>query len=365
LRKSCDDSSGLAVRVGAVSLDTRAAEHCFEGSKTDRCLSSYWLPQSCSMFSILTPKGRSGDRCVSRFGGSEWSDSCAEGYCPAGDRMCSACTTYDFARLGEPCSRTRYCDGRIAYCDDPEDGGPGECSVLREGGEPCAEDRECASAQCRGDGGCLTHGLPTGAACTDSQECASFECASGRCFDGSDAGADLPVGSPCTIPWECGVSTTCTAGHCSTLPGEGMPCPSGQFSFACADGLRCDLGGVCRRPGRLGEPCSVSWAGQSMCGKFLHCDDHGSCAAGARMGEACDGRTGCSEGYCQLAELEGVGDIREACSGEWLCQLRDGGFGNGVCAPLLPPGAPCLFESSCAEGFCPYPGGNCPQSCPP
>jgi hypothetical protein len=315
------------------------------------------------MFSILKPRGHPGDPCVNRFSATEWSTSCAEGYCPEGGRMCSACTLYEFAKLGESCTLARACDGQVAFCDGPEGSGSGRCSLLKKGGAPCTEDRECASSQCRGDGGCLPHGLPPGAPCMDNQECASFECASGRCFDSSDAGTDLPVGSACTVSRECGVSTACTSGRCSALPGEGMTCPPGEFSFACADGLRCDRDGVCHRQGLAGEPCNVYEEGYISCRRFLECDAQGRCSAGSRLGEVCDGRTGCSEGFCRLAELEGVEALVGVCSPNWLCRLPDGGFGSGVCVPLLPPGAPCLFAMSCAEGFCPLGGGTCPLPC--
>lgn len=168
---------------------------------------------------------------------------------------------------------------------------PGRFAV----GELCLRDGDCSSGVCStlaGDIGCRQCRPPLpreGEACTEPGSCAPpLACIGGKCIRRNPIGGDCRSTADCVgdapcIDLRC-VDPSCRDGEPGCWLGRGETCvettPGGPstckpfdlvpvgsacvnpFEVGLTDGPQCDadgvcIDGVCRRVGRLGEPCSV------------------------------------------------------------------------------------------------------------
>lgn len=133
------------------------------------------------------------------------------------------------------------------------------------------------------------------------------------------------LGEPCRNFDLCYGGGRCVDGLCQRLPGPGEPC----LSFECASGAFC-AEDVCQPAPLVGEPCMFD-----------------ECVEGAY----CEIDPMTSEGQCRR-----LGDIGDACSGHSQCM--SGNCPAGTCQYPAKPGDPCSNRlpcgpgSICSDGIC-------------
>ena len=199
----------------------------------------------------------------------------------------------------------------------------------RAAGQPCAEDTQCSSGSCSGEGdlkcGTCRPGAELGQACSDGTPCVgNLHCkgsTSGAGGSGSTDGtcvARLAAGSKCGPGDSCASPNSCRDGVCSPYPGKGQPCTG-----VCASGLTCttDLGsttGTCTptvvKIAQPGESClALQCAGGGEC-------RNGICTAPLEIGSTCSASTG-SGGTSGTSYPDGsCGGLAKCVNG--TCQIR-------------------------------------------
>ncbi len=156
-----------------------------------------------------------------------------------------------------------------------------------------------------------------------------------RCIDGTCRQRSAADG-PCSTDTDCATSLFCQGGvsegdramgRCAAEVGEGDPCDPDED--ACGSRLRC-LDGRCAPRGVDGEPCVRG----ADCATEFYCDrvdddrrdrPRPICRREVALGGACDPK---ESGMCEVGDCVG-----------------------GVCRDDQPAGAPCRFDTTCAEGL--------------
>jgi hypothetical protein len=172
--------------------------------------------------------------------------------------------------------------------------------------------------------------LPTGAACTHSEECADPSNGNAYC-DLSDATAEgvcaayLPPAHG-TVGQAC--STTCTvegggescSGTSPSISGAGGASNASPVNVGCYtnDGLYCSTGGTCQKPVQVGGACDSYGA----CTSTAYCDlQTRLCTAKAAVGAACSNFMGCvAEAYCRASVCEAKKADGQPCTSFEECQ---------------------------------------------
>lgn len=142
------------------------------------------------------------------------------------------------------------------------------------------------------------------------------------------------------------------------LPGEGEPC-----DLPCADGLRCNLDGLCATPGGAGDAC----AGLPECALDLTCNlpsegGLGTCAPldFTGLGDPCPGPDACSgdnqclasvRKECVIPELGGECQFDTQCAVTEYCALAPPDQSSGTCGPRPGLDEACGNGVSCADGL--------------
>jgi hypothetical protein len=168
---------------------------------------------------------------------------------------------------------------------------------------------------------------------------------------------------------------------------EGNPC---RFSVECKDGLACVVArgpeGVCAKPPRVGEVCSLQSIGSTLdedgaemhhpaCDKGSVCDGH-SCKPRLGAGKACSGSEACGMGLaCVMGKCGSRRPVGGACAKSTDCLFglwcgrggagtaTDGGTGKAAeCQIKLDDGAECASQDSC-KGRCAVDRGKCVSVC--
>ena len=280
-------------------------------------------------------------------------EACDDGGTANGDGCSSTCLLEN----GEPCTNDNQCasdtcdtlgsntcepanscgNGAVEsgeYCDDGNTSNGDGCSsnCLRENGQPCTNDNQCASTVCD------TVGSST---CEPANACGNGAVEAGEaCDDGGTANGDgcsssclLENGEPCTNDNQC-TSTVCdTAGSNTCEPANACGNGTVEAGEACDDGNTA-TGDGCDNSCLLeiGEPCSNG----PQCAS-------GVCNTGA-MPPVCAPPSGCGNGSL---------DAGEACD--------DGNNNNGDgcnASCLLEDLEPCTDNSQCASNACDTLGSN-------
>lgn len=227
------------------------------------------------------------------------------------------------------------------------------CTVLTE----CMRAPYCSIEECKGDWAC--DGMGALRAAVDAGHVIYDPVAAAACHAGLDAAPcefgssfllGVPTvgealghcpgvlvgqqagGDPCTSSADCKEDFDCAGDTC---PGECVPWLQEGDACMIAD-YRCDPrkplfcnGGVCRRPGLLGDGCSS----QADCFPDHWCDMvAGECVDEAELGEACT--------------RGGFGDDAPDCKeGLWCDSL----FDIGTCRPRSGPGGQCFHDDDCLD----------------
>jgi len=237
-----------------------------------------------------------------------------------------------------------------AGCGGDDDGGP--APVAREGFCAAFEEEVCAAAdRC----GCVAALDAVAGTCAElaARACPLADGAAVRmafddgtvAYDEERAGRYLAAlrTADCTAPPLCG------EGACIGVSLEGGPC--GDDAHLCDDGLHC-VGGTCRAPLPLGEPCGEA----SEC-ESRRCEG-GSCAAKAEDGDGCDADDECASGRCDFATGRCGARIAndELCTEHTDCASaycdQDLELGAGLCRERLADGASCDEDPQCQGGAC-------------
>lgn len=246
---------------------------------------------------------------------------------------------------------------------------PAACADIhgaRGEGRPCAEDIQCASGRCSGEGdlkcGSCAAVAAAGEACDSKKPCGyDLVCKVSTGAGGSGttgAGtcvAKLQPGSTCTAADTCVSPYTCRNGTCSPPAGKGEPCSLGGGN-ACdsSQGLECQLGsggaggsgsmGICSeysfKIAQPGEACGSTLQGTTFT-QIL-------CAGGGTCKQTGAGGSGTTTGTCQAAL-----DIGSTCTG-------NAGTGGTSSSTSYPDGN-CSGSAKCVNGTCqipPYPTCN-------
>lgn len=186
------------------------------------------------------------------------------------------------------------------------DGSTGDACLSPRGtrtpGQPCAEDTQCTSASCNGEGdlkcGTCRPGSELGQACSNATPCVpGLHCKATQTGSGGSSGggtcvAKIQAGSACGPDDSCASPNSCRDGVCSPLPGKGQACTG-----SCASGLTCSTtsgtAGTCTvtevKIAQPGQPCDiasgVSCAGGGECKSSV-------CTAPLELGSTCSASTG-------------------------------------------------------------------------
>lgn len=293
-------------------------------------------------------------------------------YCRFVDIFTSICTERGDSRdgctgLGQgTCKSGLVCDIQGECRHQP--GWEGE---LCGAGVPCQAGLNCSTAI----GGRCEAPDQAGEACFGLGQ---GTCASGLVCDAIGECRHSPplLGEPCGFGVECVSGTTCSAivgGRCMEPDQRGDSC-FGLGQGSCADGLACDVSGVCRaEPGLPGDPC----------GTGVPCASDYGCSA--EIGGICEERDGVNEvcsgvgqGSCQAGlvcdvlrrcrheiplEGEACGPFAP-CSAGLFCQ-----GGTQTCRVLKTVGEGCSAFNPCQDGLsceiCATAGCGYPLQCFP
>ena len=227
-------------------------------------------------------------------------------------KVASDCVSGDCAgtplRCQPPPTCASTCTGSCQSCAIP--GQVGSCAKLPSGVDDpanfcfmmavCDDTGACIGAQNKGH---------FGDACTENGGCFNETCSAGFC--------KLRNGDACAEDDAC-KSARCAGNVCAACIGDGD----------CAGG-KCNAG-ACLLPG--GYPCALA----------------GDCASGQCFGKLCTGGDPCTVVGCPTHFCHN-GTTCQTCSSSSDCPLGSACTG-GSC--LLPPGAFCNKNASCASGTC-------------
>ncbi|MBX7196695.1 MAG: putative metal-binding motif-containing protein [Sandaracinaceae bacterium] len=241
------------------------------------------------------------------------------------------------------CRPGTRCEAGGGYCDDSF-----ACVALKDLGDPCASDVECASGLCYAEGaiGIAGVGARCGAPCCTDLDCTGLGTGL-RCFaSGTGARACLPpsvigndVPEACTTADDCSGGASCrvlSSGSralmaCGSPPGSRVFCDSGSD---CASGF-CS-GGVC------GTPCGSG----SDCADFAECtyqplggDGWGSFCMLADWtdyapGEACSSAYECHDDFCFLGHCRANCCRNDQCRPGERCAPIDNSGWEMRCLPM-------------------------------
>lgn len=185
----------------------------------------------------------------------------------------------------------------------------------RGDGEPCGNDAQCQSRNCRITSGfCGTCGprSAAGGSCANQDDCQTgLECASGVCA------VPVPAGGACTSSEQCAGLLVCKSGTCGTAAGAGE---------SCGPDVQCDS-----FAGLLCVPTSNTCKSASLVGPGESCGLIDESLVGCRAGGTCVGATLTQTGTCASAA------------------------GDGASCTTTADGPSCLAPAECIDGTCQLP----------
>lgn len=303
--------------------------------------------------------------CVNATGGTDPKNECpfsAESSCGL-DGQCSgsgACRYWSSSTVcvAGTCANnvrhlTDYCSGSGTCVDSgTQNCSPYECegAVCRTG---CSSDIHCVSGYYCSGSACVAK-KPLGQTCGASNQCISGICADGVCCNTDCTGACRScniagsVGtcsnySANTDPEaECGLCRICNGiGGCSNAAAGTDPkdqCDQ-QSTASCGRDGQCSGSGACRL-----WPSGTQCVAQSCVGSTLHtadlCDGSGTCVDSGT--QACAGFYTClNSTTCRASCTDNA-----HCVSGYYCNA------SNQCAPVSPPGTPCVFDSECGTNMC-------------
>jgi hypothetical protein len=238
------------------------------------------------------------------------------------DAVALSCTDPNCA-AGKNCLADADCPQGISCVAD-------FCQPLRQPGQSCFQNSDCAGGACNYDPTanrslCVAP-KADGAACVQPSDCASGYCAFDSISSTEACAPTLDNDAMCVEAEQC-KSGNCTNGTCLAVA-AGTTCAT-DADCAVTHNLFCADGACALAPFALGTSCSA----QNQC-------DSGYCALGkcakkAAVGEDCDATTLCDESsYCDVPA----------------------GKTSGTCSALKTEGEPCARDIECAGGCQPTNG---------
>jgi hypothetical protein len=201
-----------------------------------------------------------------------------------------------------------------ASCAEVPALGLGEC-VAPSGslgtGEKCANNTQCQTGYCRGDGsglcGACANRLEGGAKCDQDPGACPVGSA---CSANSQCVALGKAGDPCSPDLPCVNLLICVEGHCDLGQSAGESCET--VPCAVPQQLACDKTMTCHlyKIGAPGDACENVGMDYVICGGGSECSNDKICVAAGQDGAACGGTDGtacqnparCVSGTCQLAD---------------------------------------------------------------
>lgn len=197
---------------------------------------------------------------------------------------------------------------------------------LRNVGESCDGDSQCANNACGKKGGCVLF--------------CDVCCESGATVEGPVTGtqycSNLAVGDSCDI------DAACTSGACGREDGRKVCCAGGDVSYGFLPVSYC-----------TGQPEGAECGGDLVCTDG-NCVDGTCCAACTKVvGDTCSNDGQCANNLCGKPEYNSFSSRKECCASGTPTILIDS---NPHCTDL-PAGATCGFlfasyDSLCASGSC-------------
>jgi hypothetical protein len=376
------------VRLGLLTIDRLAAQHCFEALMTapcDRLVDS-------TLRGPVGPRNAALPECAGAFvSHAQPGKTCRinedcqdpEQYACVGDRGCGrVCTARTARQAGDVCSEgTDSCPSGTVCRYGADNLHDQRCLGPRLQGEGCREDRECASgllcAQATAtsilDGICRP--LALGSPCAGNWECAySYVCAGAGPNQAGTCQVGKPVGETCTTYLQSVnrlAYSDCAPGtYCLELDGTGPRCTDraplgarcGTQTGPYPGWVGCLEGYCARDPGSSPTvgTCEPTKLAGAACENDLECGRTNRCLPGADGGRRC--------GVPNVpAPLGSPCDFTvDVCGVGEYCALPasfdpNGPFvpSMGICAAFIRPGKPCrpqidLCEglAECVEGVC-------------
>lgn len=202
-----------------------------------------------------------------------------------------------------------------SFCDDI-------VVAKQQGGESCLAHSDCAGQDAYCSGSTYVNGSAVNGTCSTRGQ----------------------VGMSCTTPQDCADGLDCDIdGICSELPGEDESC-----DFVCQSGLVCNrLLNQCKPLGAVSDPCDRD----SDCQTDLACADDDTCQAAPANGESCSGR--CAQGLkCDFSDrtCKPLPAQGESCSTDCAAGLTCAD--DFTCQPIANEGDSCA-AADCVDGlFC-------------
>jgi hypothetical protein len=178
----------------------------------DECCS----PMLCYDGFCGRPKSE-GESCSSwNCGSSLYCDSgtCAKCVQPPPSVECttdSDCNRQGGTDVSEECSGYLFCDHEAVIASTKH-----TCAFVKERGDPCESDEECATLHC---GGTCDYCQEDGTSCTSSHQCCwSLSCVSGTCKDSGGSGGSGGGCDCSSVSRQCSYSATGTLLGCTCSP---------------------------------------------------------------------------------------------------------------------------------------------------
>lgn len=290
-----------------------------------------------------------------------WPEECLSDFCDLDRDVCS-----EGGLEGDPCQTDFGCRF-LHICTG------GRCEPMRERGEPCERDTQCANYDCHSE--TRRCGASLGERCSTWPDCAEGICnpSEGVCAvarglgERCDSNGECETGACRGVCFEpCADDTSCEAGQlcnretrqCEELRAEGSACEDDE---QCRSGWCRD--DVCAMRSQIGESCQYS----------TDCPAHGYCNAGSceerkAPGAACEVIDSCMspflclKGTCTLIDLScEPGRVGKPCALLQVCEAN--AFcdyaADFTCAARKGLGESCAQPAECARGtFCDYTSPN-------
>ena len=190
----------------------------------------------------------------------------------------------------------------------------------------------------------FTGAAADGAACSLDEQCKSGACSAPAEGCGTCRHVAAP-GDACTSANDCGDTETfyCLENKCTLEPRAGESC---AVSGGCY-GLASCVGGVCKAPAEVGEPCDDDAVTAPKCDELLHLE----CSSTTKT--------------CQAPSLAANGEPCWSSTPDWTeCMPGSHCTFNGdlgTCQPNLPAGSPCgsgvghcQEQMKCLANYCVY-----------
>lgn len=290
-----------------------------------------------------------------------------------GDPLAACGLTTGRVANGALCQNDIECQQPGARCEANTGGGANQCidytckppaavGAFCTNGAFCGIGDHCVPKNAGGTDISFCGAGTAGSMCDSDQDCdRGFYCqgglddrtAMGTCQMSKAAGASCRTDDECMGELACVGNFNAINGVCRDVRQPNAVCDNNSFLGGCFGHQTCEnpganMTGMCHAAPNLGQPCALRDGTAQFCGFFMSCEG-GLCREPGAIGDPCSVSTG------------DISNNPAACNSGLFCDKDLTGQPSGVCRAAQANGSRCTQQNQCESDFC---GGAMPnQTC--